>query len=129
MYTLGVNLTKKMKNTRTRVKTKVYEMQLKLDRNQNIVGYSKDEDLRFHIERIQFAYIYLNIMCFFLLEFYSCLFDKLVTESSPVCICICIGTYIIWAISVFLNFFSVATIKIDIKYDKSFRDPPYSALE
>lgn len=70
LYTLGVNLTKKMKNTRTRVKTKVYEMQLKLDRNQNIVGYSKDEDLRFHIERIQFAYIYLNIMClFFYLNF------------------------------------------------------------
>lgn len=47
-----------MKNTRTRVKTKVYEMQLKLVRNQNFVSYSKDEDLRFHIERIQFSYTF-----------------------------------------------------------------------
>jgi len=55
-----------MKNTRTRVKTKVYKMQLKLDRNQNIVGYSKDEDLHFHIERIQFVYVF-KYYVFFLL--------------------------------------------------------------
>jgi hypothetical protein len=53
-------------NTWTRVKMKVYKMQLKLDRNQNIVGYSKDEDLRFHIERIRFAYIFKYHVFFFL---------------------------------------------------------------
>lgn len=54
-----------MKNTQTRVKTKVYEMQLKLDRNQTAKTKTcaftlNESNLRIHSNIMYFFFYYLN---------------------------------------------------------------------